>query len=82
MIPLTTLYDVYIDQPKFTEQINPFDYIFLPPHQSGVRNKKVYFISSFLWHTMVGYQFKSNLFIEQFLAKLKKNLSKMTKKCE
>ena len=32
MIPLTTLYDDYIDRPKLTEQKNnPFEYIVLPP---------------------------------------------------
>ena len=32
MIPLTTLYDDYIDRPKLSEQKkNPFDYIVPPP---------------------------------------------------
>ena len=31
MIPLTFLYDEYIDRPKFSEQKNPFEYIFPPP---------------------------------------------------
>ena len=31
MIPLTTLYDDYIDRPKLTEQKNPFEYIVPPP---------------------------------------------------
>ena len=30
MIPLTTLYDEYIDRPKLSEQKNPFEYI-VPP---------------------------------------------------
>ena len=36
MIPLTFLYDEYIDRPKFTEQKkNPFEYI-VPSPTSGV----------------------------------------------
>ena len=35
MIPLTVLYDEYIDRPKSTEQKNPFDYL-VPPPTSGV----------------------------------------------
>ena len=31
MIPLTILYDDYIDRPKLSEQKNPFEYI-VPPH--------------------------------------------------
>ena len=31
MIPLTILYDEYIDSRKLTEQNNPFDYIVPPP---------------------------------------------------
>ena len=31
MIPLTTLYDGYIDRPKLTEQKNPFEYLVPPP---------------------------------------------------
>ena len=31
-MPLTTLYNEYIDEPKLTEQKNPFEYKFLPPH--------------------------------------------------
>ena len=40
MIPLTILYDEYIDWPKLTEQKNPFEYIVPPPppHKWG-RNK-------------------------------------------
>ena len=41
MIPLTFLSDEYIDQPKLSEQKNPFDYLVPPPppHKWG-RNKK------------------------------------------
>ena len=40
MIPLTFLYDEYIDRPKFTEQKkNPFEYI-VPSPTSGVGTKK------------------------------------------
>ena len=35
MTPLTYLYDEYIDQPKLSEQKNPFEYI-VPPPTSGV----------------------------------------------
>ena len=31
MIPVTILYDDYIDRQKLTEQKNPFEYIVLPP---------------------------------------------------
>ena len=36
MIPLTTLYDEYIDRSKLTEQKNLFEYI-VPPPSRGVR---------------------------------------------
>ena len=39
MIPLTFLYDEYIDRPKLTEQKNPFEYI-VPPPTSRVGTKK------------------------------------------
>ena len=35
MIPLTFLYDEYIDQPKLSEQKNPFEYIVPPSSQVG-----------------------------------------------
>ena len=35
MIPLTFLYDKYIDRPKLPEQKNPFEYI-VPPPPSGI----------------------------------------------
>ena len=35
MIPLTILYDEYIDRPKLTEQKNPMEYI-VPSTTSGV----------------------------------------------
>ena len=38
MIPVSTLYDEYIDRPKLTEQKNPFEYIVPPPLNRG-RNK-------------------------------------------
>ena len=44
MIPLTTLYDYYIDRPKLTDQKNPFEYIVPPPSERG-RNKNVWKIS-------------------------------------
>ena len=31
MIPITTLYDDYIDRRKLSEQKNPFEYIVPPP---------------------------------------------------
>ena len=34
MIPVSTLYDEYIERRKFTEQKNPFEYI-VPPPSSG-----------------------------------------------
>ena len=36
MIPLTFLYDEYIDRPKLFEQKNPFEYT-VPPPTSRVR---------------------------------------------
>ena len=35
MIPVSTLYDEYIDRPKLTEQKNPFEYIVPPPSRGG-----------------------------------------------
>ena len=35
MIPVSTLYDEYIDRRKLTEQKNPFEYI-VPPHSRVV----------------------------------------------
>ena len=32
MIPLSFLYDEYIDRPKLSEQKKPFEYIVPPPH--------------------------------------------------
>ena len=46
MIPLTTLLDDYIDQPKLTEQKNPFEYI-VPPPTSGVGTITKYFSAEF-----------------------------------
>ena len=40
MIPLTTLYDEYIDRPKLTEQKNPVEYKVPPPTKSGVGTRK------------------------------------------
>ena len=36
MMPLTFLYDEYIDRPKLSEQKNQFEFI-VPPPTSGVR---------------------------------------------
>ena len=38
MIPLTTLYDDYIDRRKFTEEEKPFEYI-VPPTKVGQNNE-------------------------------------------
>ena len=38
MIPLTFLYDEYIDRPELSEQKNPFEYI-VPHPTSGVGTK-------------------------------------------
>ena len=40
MIPVSTLYDDYIDRPKLTEQKKPFEYIVPPPPLKRGRNKK------------------------------------------
>ena len=39
MIPLTTLYDEYIDRSNLTEQKNPFEYI-VPPTSRGSEQLK------------------------------------------
>ena len=39
MIPLTTLYDEYIDRSKLTEQKNPCKYIVPDPLRGGRNNK-------------------------------------------
>ena len=39
MIPLTFVYDEYINRSKLSEQKNPFEYI-VPPPTSGVGTKK------------------------------------------
>ena len=51
MIPLTFLYDEYIDRPKLTEQKkNPFEYIVPPPHKWGRNNNQFKVaIYKFLW---------------------------------
>ena len=41
MIPVSTLYDEYIDRPKLTQQKNPFEYI-VPPPSIGVGTKNVH----------------------------------------
>ena len=54
MIPVSTLYDEYIDRPKLTEQKkNPFEYIDPPPFKRG-RNKKIEFFSYlfYLYHLL------------------------------
>ena len=40
MIPLTFLYDEYIDRPKLTGQKKPFEYI-VPSPTSGVGTKNI-----------------------------------------
>ena len=53
MIPLTFLYDEYIDRPKLTEQKKPpFQYIVPPPHKWG-RNKKPEFHQLNNYNTIV-----------------------------
>ena len=46
MIPVSTLYDEYIDRPKLNEQQkDPFEYIVPPPLKRG-RNKKLFLLDS------------------------------------
>ena len=52
MIPLTFLYDEYIDRPKLTEQKNPFEYI-VPPPTSGSEQKSKYIIFNIKIHFRV-----------------------------
>ena len=40
MIPVSTLYDEYIDRPKLSEQKNPFEYIVPPPPPPLKRGRK------------------------------------------
>ena len=43
MIPVSTLYDEYIDRRKLTEQKNPFEYIVPHPQEgSEQKEKEVY----------------------------------------
>ena len=46
MIPLTFLYDEYIDRPKLTEQKKAFEYT-VPPPTSGVGTIKCVVISNY-----------------------------------
>ena len=45
MIPLTFLYDEYIDRPKLFDKKNPFEYI-VPPPTSGVGTIKFKFANT------------------------------------
>ena len=38
MVPVSILYDEYLDRPKLFEQKNPFEYI-VPPPQVGRNNE-------------------------------------------
>ena len=49
MIPLTFLYDEYIDRPKLSEQKNLFKYI-VPPPQVGSEQLKYILIDYFLFN--------------------------------
>ena len=42
MIPVSTLYDEYIERRKFTEQKNPFEYIVPPPSRGSEQQAAVY----------------------------------------
>ena len=42
MMPVSTLYDEYIDRPKLTEQKNPFEYIVPPPSRGAGKNMILY----------------------------------------
>ena len=49
MIPVSTLYDEYIDRPELSEQKNPFEYIVPPrPLQRGRNNNFFWNNSLFL----------------------------------
>ena len=48
MIPLTFLYDEYIDRPKLTEQKKPFEYIVPPPPPNGVGTITYRFVTGML----------------------------------
>ena len=48
MIPVSTLYDEYIDRPKLTEQKKPVEYI-VPPPSKGVGTKKLWSILCHIW---------------------------------
>ena len=41
MIPLTFLYDKYINRPNMSEQKNPFEYIAPPPNKWGQNKNNI-----------------------------------------
>ena len=47
MIPVSTLYDEYIERRKFTEQKNPFEYIVPPPSRGSEQKMHCLDISSY-----------------------------------
>ena len=56
MIPVSTLYDEYIDRPKLTEQKKPVEYIVPPPPQEGSEQKtqqNFIFIPIFVYFTYI-----------------------------
>ena len=59
MIPVSTLYDEYMDRRKLTEQKKPFEYI-VPPPQEGSEQKKTLICS----YSIVGVGRGGWLFIE------------------
>ena len=60
MIPLTTLYDDYIDRLKFTEQKNPFEYIVPRPNQVGRNNKNSSYYEDFPSLTLISPKHSAN----------------------
>ena len=57
MIPLTILYDEYIDQPNLTEQKKPVEYIVPPSPLKGGRN-------NYLFDFVLEYLLKEEIFVQ------------------
>ena len=75
MIPLTFLYDEYIDRPKLSEQKKPFEYIVLPP-QVGPEQLITHFTTH---HTDFAQNLKTLLKGEELNAGLRVNFGRRSR---
>ena len=55
MIPVSTLYDEYIERRKFTEQKNPFEYIVPPPSRGSEQKSEISDFSGFQCYSLKQY---------------------------